>query len=239
MKIEKAQELFLKFSSRLFGHRTEYPLDSSQSARYWFRFFEEAIDDYRPWHALSWLSVNHEIMEISRFRGDSGRGLDLWMDCWPIIHITRNYKELTAPVLILTAPAKRFSACRVCISRFRTTDSNSVGYSWSWWSLKQPRNFPPSMKPTSSLPCWQDPFTCPWQQLWGALSDEKTGLSFVYASGPCQRSLSRVRVHWDSRPYFIVSDLRLPFSSPPTTRRVTVEVLLKALPSTGCLHSCC
>jgi hypothetical protein len=28
----------------------------------------------------------------------------------------------------------------------------------------------------------------------------------------------------DSRPYFTVSDLRLPFSSPPTTRRVTVDV---------------
>jgi hypothetical protein len=60
--------------------------------------------------------------------------------------------------------------------------------------------------------------------LWGALSDEKTGLSFVYAAGPCQRNLSLVRVPWDSRPYFTVSDLRLPFSSPPTTRRVTVEV---------------
>jgi hypothetical protein len=52
----------------------------------------------------------------------------------------------------------------------------------------------------------------------GALSDERTGLSFTIAAGPCQRSLSRVR------PYFTVSDLRLPFSSPPTTRRVTVEV---------------
>jgi hypothetical protein len=60
--------------------------------------------------------------------------------------------------------------------------------------------------------------------LWGALSDERTSLSFVYAAGPCQRSLSRVRVTWDSRPYFAVSDLRLPISSPPTTRRVTVEV---------------
>jgi hypothetical protein len=39
-----------------------------------------------------------------------------------------------------------------------------------------------------------------------------------------QRSLSRIRVPWDSRPYFTVSDLRLPFSSPPTTRKVTVEV---------------
>jgi hypothetical protein len=59
---------------------------------------------------------------------------------------------------------------------------------------------------------------------WGALSDERTGLSFVCAAGPCQRSLSRVIVPCDLQPYFTVSDLRLPFSSPPTTRRVTVEV---------------
>jgi hypothetical protein len=29
--------------------------------------------------------------------------------------------------------------------------------------------------------------------LWGTLSDERTGLSFVYAAGPCQRSLSQVK----------------------------------------------
>jgi hypothetical protein len=44
----------------------------------------------------------------------------------------------------------------------------------------------------------------------------------IYCS--CKCSLSRVRVPWDSRSYFTVSDLRLPFSSPPTTRRVTMEV---------------
>jgi hypothetical protein len=60
--------------------------------------------------------------------------------------------------------------------------------------------------------------------LWGALTNKRTGLSFVYAAGPCQRSFSRVRVLLDSRPYFTLSDLRLPFSAPPTTRRVTVEV---------------
>jgi hypothetical protein len=60
--------------------------------------------------------------------------------------------------------------------------------------------------------------------IWGALSDERTGLSFTIAAGPHQRSLPRVPVPWESRPYFTVSDLRLPFSSPPTTRRVTVEV---------------
>jgi hypothetical protein len=59
--------------------------------------------------------------------------------------------------------------------------------------------------------------------LWGALFDEMTDL-FAYAAGPCQHNLSRVRVPRDSRPYFTVSDLRLPFSSPPTNRRVTVEV---------------
>jgi hypothetical protein len=59
---------------------------------------------------------------------------------------------------------------------------------------------------------------------WGALSDKRTGLPFIYAAGPHQRSLSRVWVSGDSWQYFTVSDLRLPFSSPPTTRRVTVEV---------------
>jgi hypothetical protein len=48
------------------------------------------------------------------------------------------------------------------------------------------------------------------------------GLSFTTAAGARQRSHSRVP--WDSWPYFTVSDSRLPFSSPPTTRRVTVEV---------------
>jgi hypothetical protein len=60
--------------------------------------------------------------------------------------------------------------------------------------------------------------------MWGALSDETTGLSFTIAAVSSQRSHSRVRVPWGSRPYFTVSDLRLPFSSPPRTRRVTVEV---------------
>jgi hypothetical protein len=38
--------------------------------------------------------------------------------------------------------------------------------------------------------------------LWGALSEERTGLSFIYTAGPCQRNLSLVRVPWDLRPYF-------------------------------------
>jgi hypothetical protein len=60
--------------------------------------------------------------------------------------------------------------------------------------------------------------------MWGAVSDERTGLSFTIAAGPSQRSHSQVRDPWDLRPYFTVSDLRLPITSPPTTRRVTMEV---------------
>jgi hypothetical protein len=60
--------------------------------------------------------------------------------------------------------------------------------------------------------------------IWGALSDERTGLPFTIAAGPRQRNHSRFRVPWHSRPYFTVSDSRLPYLSPPTTRRVTVEV---------------
>jgi hypothetical protein len=58
----------------------------------------------------------------------------------------------------------------------------------------------------------------------GVLSDERTGLYFTTAAGPRQRSHSRGRVPWDSRPYFTVSDSRPPFSSPPTISRATVEV---------------
>jgi hypothetical protein len=60
--------------------------------------------------------------------------------------------------------------------------------------------------------------------IWGTLSDERMGLSFTISAGPRQCSHFQVRVLWDLRPYFTVSDLRLPFLSPPTTHRATLEV---------------
>jgi hypothetical protein len=45
--------------------------------------------------------------------------------------------------------------------------------------------------------------------MWGALSDERTGLSFTIAADPHQSSHSWVRVPWDSPPYFTVSDSKL------------------------------
>jgi hypothetical protein len=52
-------------------------------------------------------------------------------------------------------------------------------------------------------------------------SVREDGFVLFICCWPLQLSLSRVRVPWDWRPYFTVSDLRLPFSSPRTTRRVT------------------
>jgi hypothetical protein len=60
--------------------------------------------------------------------------------------------------------------------------------------------------------------------MWATLSDERIGLSFIIAAGPRQRSHSRVRVSCDLQPHFTVSDLRLPFSLLPMTRRATVKV---------------
>jgi hypothetical protein len=61
---------------------------------------------------------------------------------------------------------------------------------------------------------WPDLYYCQTvagMLMWGALSDERRGLSFIIAACPRQRSHSRARVPWDLRPYFTVSDSRLPF----------------------------
>jgi hypothetical protein len=93
-----------------------------------------------------------------------------------------------------------------------TTDGQSTSLSWNKapiWGLR------PDL-------CYCQTFAGLF--MWGALSDERTGMSFTTFAGPRQRSHSQVRIQWHSLPYFTVSDSRLPFSSPPTTRRVTVEV---------------
>jgi hypothetical protein len=46
--------------------------------------------------------------------------------------------------------------------------------------------------------------------MWGALSDDRTGLSFTIVAYPRKRSHSQVQVPRDSWPYFAVSDSKLP-----------------------------
>jgi hypothetical protein len=93
-------------------------------------------------------------------------------------------------------------------SYFKTGGLPPISSSWrrALWD-SQPDLFP------QLNTCGHSPYT-----------DERMGLSFTTAAGPRQCIHSRVRVPWDSRPYVTVSDSRLPFLSPPTTRRAMVEV---------------
>jgi hypothetical protein len=127
-----------------------------------------------------------------------------WQLATELSHSPTSYFTSLHSTALLTTSSRQKSQSQSHI----VTDGQSVSKSWCRAS-------------------WPDIYYCLTVTvlfLWGALSDERTGLSFVYAAGPCQRSLSWVRVPWDFRPYITVTDLRLPFSSPPTTRRVTVEV---------------
>jgi hypothetical protein len=54
--------------------------------------------------------------------------------------------------------------------------------------------------------------------MWGAVSDERTGLPFITDAGPRQRSHSWVRVPWDSWPYFTLSESKLPLPGGPGPR---------------------
>jgi hypothetical protein len=44
--------------------------------------------------------------------------------------------------------------------------------------------------------------------MWGALSDERTGLFLTVDDGPRQRSYSRVQDPWESWPYILLSQIR-------------------------------
>jgi hypothetical protein len=111
-----------------------------------------------------------------------------------------------------TLTGRRLSPNQPESESYVTTDGQSASLSWN------------------KAPIWRlrpDFYYCQTVAvllIWDSLSDERTGLSLTIGAGPRQRTDSRVRVPWDSRSYFTVSDSRLPFSSPPATRRATVEV---------------
>jgi hypothetical protein len=137
-----------------------------------------------------------------------GSVFDNWV-YWNFFTITVNYNSSHIELLLND----------VCLTNlyeesesYVTTDGQSASLSWNkapFWGLRPDLDY--SQTVARLL-------------IWGALSDERTDLSFAIAAGPRQRSHYRVRVPLYSRPYFTVSDSRLLFSSPPTTRKVTVEV---------------
>jgi hypothetical protein len=112
----------------------------------------------------------------------------------------------------MTTHESRMNELKSQSQSYVTTDGQSASLSWNKapiWGLRPDLYY-----------CW----TVAGLLMWGALSVERTGLPFTIASGPPQCSHSWVRVPRYSWPYFTVSDSRPPFSSPPTTRRATVEV---------------
>jgi hypothetical protein len=149
-----------------------------------------------------------------------GSGFDDWI-YWHFFTITVNYKSSHIQLLLNNVCLKNLSLIsdwsfllleKSESQSYVTTDGQQASLSWNKapiWGLR---------------PDFYYCQTVAGFLMWGVLSDERTDLSFTIAVGPRQRSHSRVRVPWDSRPYFTVSDSRLPFSSPPMTRRATVEV---------------
>jgi hypothetical protein len=111
----------------------------------------------------------------------------------PIITAHTSNSSLTTSVLRI--PQKNLcliSATRIQSQSYVTTDGRSATLSWNTapiWGLR-----------TDLYYCQ----TVADLLIWGALSDERTGLSFTIAVGPRQRIHSRVRVSWDWRPYFTV-----------------------------------
>jgi hypothetical protein len=124
----------------------------------------------------------------------------------------RGSPNLEGEVVVFISPRKRVAQLYPLSEPYVTTDGQSASLS------------------SNKAPIWglrPDFYYCQTVAgllMWGALCDERTGLSFTIAAGPRRRSHSRVRVPWDSRPYFTVSDSRLPFLSPPSTRRARVEI---------------
>jgi hypothetical protein len=135
-----------------------------------------------------------------------GSGFNNWV-YWRFFTITVNYNsshiELILNDICLANALLRISHC-----------SHTSEWVWVWvWVLCYDRR---SVRQSVLVSCWglgQDFYCCQTVAgllIWGALSDERTGLPFTVAADPRQRSHSRVRVPGDSWPYFTVSGSRLP-----------------------------
>jgi hypothetical protein len=85
------------------------------------------------------------------------------------------------------------------VESYITTDGPSASLSW---------NKAPILGLRPDFYCCQ---TVAVLLIWGAVSDERTGLSFTIAADPQQRSHSWVRFPWDSRPYLLSLIRDLPF----------------------------
>jgi hypothetical protein len=173
-------------------------------------YYCQTVTSLSMWGALSDERTGLSITIVAGLRQRSySRGRVPW-DSWLYFTVTDSRLPFPSPPTTRRGTVEVFDPASKVKVTLRLTVSQSV-----------------SLGVEPHLGSWPDIYyylTVTVLFLWGALSDERTGLSFVYAAGPRQYSHSRVRVPWESWPYFTVSDLRRFFSSPPTIRRVTVEV---------------
>jgi hypothetical protein len=98
--------------------------------------------------------------------------------------------------------------CQSQSQSFVTTDGQSTSLSWCQapiWGVRP------------NIYCCQ---TVAGLFMWGVLSDERTGLTFTSAAGPCQHSHSWVRVPRGSWPYFTRPSCLQDDSSARTTQKI-------------------
>jgi hypothetical protein len=112
--------------------------------------------------------------------------------------LARNLNWLTLNYWTLSSLTNGWSRIKVKVKIFFTTDGQLVSLSWCQapiWGLRPHFYYRQAIADLL---------------IWGAVSDERTGLPFTVSDGPRQCSHSRVLVPGDSWPYFTVSDSRLP-----------------------------
>jgi hypothetical protein len=115
------------------------------------------------------------------------------------VSVSHYWMNLDWPLVSSLLLLQYDSLLRVESESYVTTDGQSASLSWnkaSIWGLR---------------PDFYYCQTVAGLLIWGGVSDERACLSYTIAAGPRQRSHCQVRVPWDTRPYFTVSDLRLPF----------------------------
>jgi hypothetical protein len=167
----------------------------------------------------------------------TGSGLNDWIYCRLHFTITLNYNQLRqltindclrlaqflaglrVSSLSLWLIWFLFSSHSLLVYEYRVPndDSRMDSRIWVWvWVMLRPTLSRPVCLGIKHPSGTYDQIFITVRQLrvyWcGALSlNERTGLSFTIAAGPRQSSHSRVRVPWDSRPYFYYKQWSSPF----------------------------
>jgi hypothetical protein len=135
----------------------------------------------------------------------------------PRIHFLKtlpeNCRELSVAVSSRELSAVSLSLS-LSLSLMLTTDGQSASLSWYKAPIRGLRPDFFSVRNTSDSYVLHSVGRSLWRE---------DGSVFCMCRWPLSAQSFSVVVPWHLRPYFTVSDLRLPFSSPPTTRRVTVE----------------